>query len=833
MGDRITASLARLFEEHRIVFWYDADRDLREAYEAVDLPNVTKVEIANNEFGLKYRMLRQEPRTRFLVFRDGPAPEDAQNWLLDVQLASAVFKADQAAIWLTELGLPQKLEPVIRDHMEFYRAQARIDALKRLAHPNDSAAQIRLKMLAVCAGFTGRLDTVIEALLGELAEGQDDILRLFARANLETFFWAQVAQEFGYVAHEPDFEDFAISLFQSAYKQALGEDGDLNDEASLVFTRWKNARTSGAAFETLSERYQDLLNIRDDLGRRELKDVMALDHFEEVDRHIIRQLVHAMSTQTVSASQVLNWVRQRRQSHWYETYADIYQAIALATEFQQALAEANLTMSSLSDGVKRYTARWYRLDQLYRQFIFHYQRSGQSSLLGELFEAVENRYTNSFVRPMNDAWQDLLAEQSEWAIAGYPSQLDFYRDQAAAFRRQDQKVVVIISDALRYEVAEECLRRIRALNRFDATLAPMISALPSYTQLGMAALLPHRTLEITADDGGMVKADGASTVGLAAREKCLAKGRSGDRAKALAAEDVMAMRADAGKAIFRDHDIVYVYHNRIDAIGDKRDTEDQTVDAVEDAIEDLTKLVRKLTTANFSNILITADHGFLYQHTPLDDASFTITAPEGDSIFKTTRRYVLGAGLSPTPGMKKFTAAELGLTGPVEALIPNSLNRLRVKGAGARFVHGGATLQEIVVPVLKVGKRRAADVSQVQVQISVPGRSTITSGQMATVFYQADPVSEKTQARVLLAGIYAADGTAISDEHELTFDFTSANPRERELPCKFLLSRAADDYNNQEVFLKLREQVGKTRHYQDYAIHRLRLQRGISTDFDF
>jgi hypothetical protein len=84
MTDRISASLRRQFDDHRIVFWYDADRDMRDTFEAVDLPDVTKVEIANNEFGLKHRMLRQEPETRFLVFHDGPAQQDAANWLLDV-----------------------------------------------------------------------------------------------------------------------------------------------------------------------------------------------------------------------------------------------------------------------------------------------------------------------------------------------------------------------------------------------------------------------------------------------------------------------------------------------------------------------------------------------------------------------------------------------------------------------------------------------------------------------------------------------------------------------------------------------------------------------------
>ncbi len=833
MSERIAASVRRLFEEHRIVFWYDAAREMRAEFEALDLAGVTKLEIANNEFGIKRRILRQEPDQRFLLFSDGPEPAMADNWLLDVQLATAVFAADQAAIWLAELGLPLQFEPVVREHLDFFRAKARVDALKMALQPADTQTQIRLRMLAVCAGADGGLDTVIEALLGEFAAGKSDALRLIERSGLTAILWKQVAEAYGYGADEPDFEDFAITLFQSAYVRALGEDGKLNAEALLLFRRWKNNRHWAEAFETLSERYGDLLGIPADLAKRDFRSVVGIDHFEAIDRHIIRQIVQSLSAGTAGGPDVLKWVRERRQSHWYAKYEDIFQAIAFATEFQQALAVANLTMTSSADGVGRYVSSWYRLDQLYRKFIYHMQKSGQASLLADLYEAVENRYNTSYVLAVNDAWQDQIAGLTEWKIHGYEAQTSFYRRRVTEFRSEGQKVAVIISDALRYEVAEECLRNIRALDRFNADLSPMISALPSYTQLGMAALLPHKELAMADDGSGDILSNGESTKGVAAREKLLLAGRAGDVAKALKAEEVMNMRNEEGKALFRDHHIVYVYHNRIDAIGDKLLTEDQLPQAAEDTIQDLTKLVRKLTSANFTNILITADHGFLYQHRALDESDFAIADPKGKEILFRNRRFVIGRGLGPTQGMKHFTAQALGLAGDLEVLIPNSINRMRVKGSGSRFVHGGAALQEIVIPVIKVTKKREADVGQVEVQIIVPGRSLISSGQTAVTLYQVEPVSEKMRPRELLAGIYAADGTLISDEVALTFDFRSENAREREMPRKFLLSREADRFNNQGVALKLRERVGKTSHYRDYASHRFELRRGMSTDFDF
>lgn len=833
MSDRIAASLRRMFEEQRIVFWYDTARDMRAAFEALDLPGVTKLEIANNEFGLKRRILRQEPGERFLLFKDGPEPPMADNWLLDVQLGTAVFAADQAAIWLAELGLPLQFEPVVREHLEFFRAKVRVEALKAGLQSTDTQTQVRLRMLAVCAGADGGLDTVIEALLAEFAAGKTDALRLIERSGLTATLWKQVGQAYGYTADDPDFEDFAITLFQSAYARALGDDGKLNAEALLLFRRWKNNRHWAEAFETLSERYEDLLGIAVDLTKRDFRTVVAIDHFEAIDRHIIRQIVQSLSSSTAGGPDVLKWVRERKQSHWYPRYEDIYQAIAYATEFQQALAVANLTMTSPADGISRYVSSWFKLDQLYRKFIFHMQKSGQASLLADLYEAVENRYNTTYVLAVNDAWQDQIASLSEWKIPGYKPATEFYRPRVTEFTSEGNKVAVIISDALRYEVAEECLRSIRALDRFNAELSPMISALPSYTQLGMAALLPHKALALAEDGSGDVLSDGKSAKGLAAREKLLQAGRAGENAKALKAEDVMNMRNEDGKALFRDNHVVYVYHNRIDAIGDKLLTEDQLPQAAEDTIEDLTKLVRKLTSANFTNILITADHGFLYQHRALDESDFAIADPQGEAILFRNRRFVIGRGLAPTSGMKHFTATALGLAGDLEVLIPNSINRMRVKGSGSRFVHGGAALQEIVIPVIKVTKKREADVGQVEVQIIVPGRSLISSGQTAVTLYQAEPVSEKMRPRELLAGIYAADGTLISDEVALTFDFRSENPREREMPRKFLLSREADRFNNQDVVLKLRERVGKTSHYQDYATHRFELRRGLSTDFDF
>ena len=293
------------------------------------------------------------------------------------------------------------------------------------------------------------------------------------------------------------------------------------------------------------------------------------------------------------------------------------------------------------------------------------------------------------------------------------------------------------------------------------------------------------------------------------------------------------MKGDDCRALVRDHDLIYVYHNRIDASGDKRDSEERVFEAVEETLQDMVRLVKKLNNANVSNFLVTSDHGFVYQNRAIDKSDFSEADVNGDQILFRDRRFMLGKGLGETSSLRKFTPEQLGLAGEVEVQIPKSINRLRLKGSGSRFVHGGASLQEVVIPVLKINKKRQSDVTAVEVEILRGASSMITAGQLAVTLYQAGPVTDKIQPRALRAGIYTGAGDLISDSHDLTFDFRSDNPRERELPLRFVLTRKADEANGQEVILRLEEQHAGTSHYKEYKSLRYVMRRSFTSDFDF
>ncbi len=791
---------------------------------------VEKVTLGNNQFAVKHRILREQSEQKFLLYHAGPPPADLDNWLLDVQLAYGDFRADQISLWLSEIGLGLEFADVVAPHTEFFLAARRRETLKSILAPDDTPRQVRLKMLAVCAGAEARLDDILENLLAELATVRDEKIRIIKRSALDQVLWEELERAFGYTSETAGIRDFAIELFKSCYAMGLGEESRLTNDALVFLKRWKDNVRHRETFEAISAECAGDPNIEQKLSQLPYDSLVDMDYFELIDRKILSDLVHDVANRTITTGDCALIIRLRRQSHWYENYKHPYEAIGHAADFFQALDDVDLTIHSMAQGIEQYCRVWYRLDQLYRQFIFHMRQSGQTTLLSPLWDRVENLYTNHYLLKVNDLWQPLVDTVATWSAPALLSQRDFYAYQVQPFLDRGNKVFVIISDALRFEIGEELLQLIRQEDRYDAELKPALTMVPSYTQLGMAALLPNQTLSVTDDAVAMV--DEQSSQGTENRKKILELALPG-KATAVRAKELLEMNREQSRALFRDHNVVYVYHNRIDAVGDKRDTEERVFDAAAATLDELVLIIKKLAGANVSNMLVTADHGFIYQHRQLDESDFASDEPQGAEILKRDRRFVLGKGLVESSSFKKFAAGEVGLTGDIEILIPKSINRLRKQGSGSRYVHGGTALQEIIIPVIQIKKKRQSDVTIVNVDILRGASSMITTGQLAVTLYQTEPTTAKVQPRTLRIGIYMQDGTLISDQHELVFDLAAEDPRQRETPVRFVLTSKADEANGQEVILRLEEQVTGTSHYREYKAARYLLRRSFTSDFDF
>lgn len=832
MHDQIRSGLDRNFRKHRLVVWQDPEERFRTEFDAVEIAGVYKLEVENNEFALKHRVLIEEPGTAFLIYRPGAVPPDEQNWLLDIELGHGLFQADKADLVRGELNLPPRFTEMVRAHLPFFSSR-RTEQLKQEIekNSNEGEREIRARMIAIAAGAPGGgMDAILEALFSELAAGKDTGWTLIRRSGLEEFFWKAVAERYEYDSEEPDLEDFARAIFEGCYNMAFDAPAGVNTEAQVFLNRWSGMRGARTAFETLSDRYAAELGVAADLERRPFDRLAGLFIFRDIDAAIVDILARRITQQDIPQEDVGRIVQERRSSPWYEEFEAVYEALLCGAALQAGIENLHIPDMDLESGLNVYASTWFRIDQLYRKFVLHSGRTMHRDLIDALVERVENLYTNLFLPRLNEAWQRAVDDAERWQAQDVVSQRRFYERHVAPLRARGSKVVVIVSDALRYEIGEEFHRRIKTLPRFSARLDMMLGAIPSYTQLGMAALLPNRDLRVTPDADARV--DHESAAGTERRAGILSRRADAGQTCALQADALESMGKDEMRALIRDHDVIYIYHNVIDAAGDKAATEGETCAAAERALDQLEKIVRRLSGNNASNMIVTADHGFLYQARPIHEGDFSQAQVDGDAVTFRHRRFLLGHDLEAGDGLAHFTPSRAGLEGDADILIPRSITRLRRQGSGTRFVHGGASLQEVVVPVISINKTRKDDIEEVSVEILGSGSRTITTGQHTVRLYQAQPATEKRKPLKLRIGFTALDGTPISNIVERIFDSASPDARERESSVRFLLSRQAEAYNDQDIRLELVRADHKGVGDGLYKSETFRYRRAFGGDFD-
>jgi len=290
-----------------------------------------------------------------------------------------------------------------------------------------------------------------------------------------------------------------------------------------------------------------------------------------------------------------------------------------------------------------------------------------------------------------------------------------------------------------------------------------------------------------------VLADGKSTAGTEARDKQLASVEG----MACQAEKLREMKVDQAREFTQGKRVVYIYHNVVDARGDSAPTEGETFEAVSDCIEELVALVQFcVNKLNATKVWVTADHGFLYQQEAPSETVKSKLSHKPDQAVKAKKRYLIGSDLGTSPEAHHgSTQVSAGAEGGMEFWIPRAANRFHFTG-GARFVHGGAMPQEIVVPVVTVThlrgrKKEASRAEKVGVQV-LGSNHKITTPKYRFEIIQTEPVGDRRKPITLRAAVFEGARPVTSVE-TVTFDSTSDSLDDRKKPILLELRTGSYD----------------------------------------
>lgn len=840
--EKINSRLERLFRDNRIVFWTDAEAEYADKLAELELGEAELVSIANNEFGLKYRMLIEEPKQKFLVYRKVEPPQ-AENWLLDIELASPKLYIDKYADWLEDLGWDRSLKPLLVDYEKFFSLKGNRKKLAQLG-AEQTGGDVKLQMLNVAVGTKAEtIQKFVFEVFEKLADEDDweadeeksEALGVMYQKGLSPILWEFLDQEYGYHREKPSIKGFVLSMLQmgvETHLQNAVSNGKLNSSALALLNVWKDSKNAEQSFKWFVEQAENELELMRVGEGENFRQMVKLDYLKSVEIAVVMGLMNEVKEGTISERELNEILAERKQKFWFSEYELFYEALKASAEFFSKLQTMQFDCVDLETAVDRYCSSWSELDLLYRQYVHAVSKHEQGSEFNPLTQLMNHRYNNEFLLKLGNEFQKVINQVELWYTSKIQKKFFDLRLYPYVVSK-GQKICVIVSDAMRYEVGKDLVERINRNNRYQVELDALVTMLPSYTQLGMAALLPNR--ELTLQKDGTVQVDGITASGLEGRKKVLESNSylHGKRIYVANADTVTSLDNKEMKEVVKNHDVFYIYHNHIDSVGDKLQSQDRVFQAVDESLKDLEKLIKVLFGGNISRLFVTADHGFLYQQV-MEESDFSAVQLDEDKVFFSNRRFLLGKNIKANAGVKVFTSQQLGLNGDVDVLIPNSINRLRLAGSGYRFVHGGASLQEIVVPLLEVSKNRKDDVRAVEVQILRGDYHVISTNEVLVKLYQKEAVTDKLKARELRIGLFTKDGTLISDTHTLKFDSDSENVRDREVVVKLTLSSLADNLSRAEqVYIQLEEQIKNTERFKVIDREERILRRLMKKDFDF
>jgi uncharacterized protein (TIGR02687 family) len=844
---QISDNLNKLFQSHRIVFWYDPEKDFEDTLRTMKIANVNLLRLdEESALALKMRLELDDPTGRYLLYTPFAEPKPENDWLLDIRLYSRTFYADRASILMEELGLSSpSLRTYLEKHQLFFRSQDRLERLRKLVNSEDAESDLDLKMLAVLtrAEQPHVYNILMRLFEGFCEEGRCDLNKIpknwedIQKQGLGATFWDFMEEIFGYKTEHSTLTDLLIRLLVTDLAQILHEklpqglkhfllpDKKLAASASVFLSQWQGSIDHNPSFGALSRALSKELKIGEHLDNLEEASLMDAMTFEDIEDLLIgslcRQVIAGMDLENLQeVIQVRKdgyWVRVAKGS---KNYRAIYKAVEAAGQLFELKKKHSegFSYANPEEMFGDYVKAIFRFDRYYRHFheAMDQLEVKNREILQSVSKEVERCYSGWYMDQLAISWNGLLDPEkpngllSNWSISGIPNQNKFFPEFIDPILKTsaNSRIYVIISDALRYEVAEELAGELNRKDRIKSTLSSQLGVLPSYTGLGMASLLPHNTIEFKFNVNADILVDGKPSASTEQRAKIL----SAYGGTAIRTEDFKGLGRDKGREFAQKHRIIYIYHNVIDSRGDKQSSEHETFTAARDTIKELSSLVSYIVnTLNGSHVFITADHGFLFQEDYPDSSDRSGLDAKPDGTLKAKKRYLLGSNLGKATNIfHGDTKSTAGTINSMEFWVPKGANRFHFVG-GARFVHGGAMLQEIVVPVIHVKLLRgqsAIDFTSEKVDVTPLGSSIkVVNNIQFFEFIQTNSISDLIKPRTLLISLREG-GNLISNEVTVTFDAQSSQLADLKKKVKLIVQPGTYD-KKREYFLVLRDSETK------------------------
>lgn len=829
--DRLNAEFAG--DTRKLVFWYDDKAEFEEDMQGIRLENAKVYYLQrDNQFYTKYFLERVDTATNYLIYAPFPKPETADNHLEDTLLYSKRFFADRAALLLADLGIDEKYRPLIEKHIKFWAEKKRAQRFYDLEIENYNETNILVGiMAALCFARTCSYEDVVRVVLTGGGLADNSFMAEFERYDLLDAFWKLCEQHFGYTDVKPTLEKLIVAMFVTYTAKYIGAE---LPKPWKMFQSYKsgniiafldnlmNSVIYRETYDALSAHVAKSLNAGTVFAGYLPEDLLGCDTFLCIDQIIIKWMTDRLLNEDIGAklgTLTIPQVCEKRQKMHFGLQMEQSYSL-LDSAYHLITAAAYHCPDGFKAIVDKYRNTDCQIDSAYRRFYFAYDQLADTADFETLRELAENIYTNEFLAKLLPKWNAGLVDGD--SLTSIPAQVDFF---SRHIKNAKDRVVVIISDALRFEVGRELFQRMQdAPKCVSAKLEIQLGVLPSYTRLGMAALLPHKSLAMT--DDYQVLVDDVLCDSLAGREKVLQSYVPGS--VCVQFDDMKALKKMELREIITGKQVVYIYHNQIDARGDKLNTENEVFSACQEAIQEIIDLIHRIAVgANTIHFIVTADHGFIYKRDKVTESG-KIGGVSDKGAF-VNRRFIVSSAPVVDNGIANMSMGTvLRNNDPKVVSFPVSSNVFKVAGGGQNYVHGGSSPQEMLVPVIDIRmekghiKTKNAEIALVSMVQKITNKITILE------FIQSEPVSDTVKATTYKMFFVSEDNERVSNEVSLFADSRDPDALKRMFRMKFQFKDKRYDRDKQYFLVVYDDNTGL-----EVFRHPMLMDLAFADDFGF
>ena len=794
VSDKVRALLGKQVRERGIVVWYDPDRVYSSLVQRLDLADTAILSYEDGFFPLREKL---EPFLEY-VTEDGQPQEncgvppkvvvyvpmsraDSDHVLIEAETAGVVVEPGVSAECNTRLSsiveqvfaevAPEKAAHVARQVEEGLLTLAEVD---QMAEEAGSVAMGTLKLVF-------ELASPVDVLLSFVATDAFDS-KIEEKRGLEELI-ALAHEEVGFEVGEAKL----LAAVRAALRRylLLGElalalpeslrTGPLAgfvppakpvqcDTLQHICDVWRKRVDLAQNYEEAADEVERQVQLSQlDIPASTLREIQTFPFIED---RLLRDAEAVLTSGRVN--DVLTLVTVRRDSFWSRQRPEILlrwslvevagRLLQMGQSIRESLKTRKWTVRELVDAYARHSNPWMLLDRHARYLESRYARYEGGSGSGEedlekLMSHCRSDYLNT-LSALAEQYSSAL-ENAEFHVGELPAHAHCFRDYVLPAIRTQTKTAYFLVDALRYEMAAELVEGLE--REFEVRLESAVGQLPGITAVGMTALMPgaENGLDLQGEVRGM--------------DVCLQGQVLNQRTARIA---WLQKKVEVPTAVFKLGDVarltpkrkkelgavqfIVVTSQEIDRHGEQGSDEAETRVYIDEVLDKLRRACRSLAHAGVEEFVLSADHGFIFVE-GLEEG-FKMDPPGGQTVELHSRVWI-GRGGVAGDGYFRVAASDLELGGPLELAFPRGLGTFKVKGGAGSFFHGGATLQEQIIPVcrLTVKRVRAEKPSHLKLSLSL-AKPTVTNRFFSvTAQLEAEGLFKDVQKRIQLEALSGKD----------------------------------------------------------------------------